>query len=96
MGPAAGGFTGGGPTGESASPGTPVDPAVLERAREQIRPMRAGGPAQPDTDPEEDDRDAAAARDDLDVTEDTESHTELLQRHLGAEIIAEEPSDAAR
>ena len=82
-----GSATGGDPAGGAP---TPVDRAVLDRAREQIRPMRAGGPAQPDVDPEDDDRDAAAARDDLEIPEDTQTHTELLQRHLGAEIIAEE------
>ncbi|MFC7625684.1 DNA polymerase III subunit gamma and tau [Microlunatus sp. GCM10028923] len=75
--------------------GIPVDPAALERAREQIRPTRTGGPAQPDAEDPEDDRDAAAKPDDTVLIEDTQSHTELLQRHLGAEIIAEEPSDAA-
>ncbi|NYE71700.1 DNA polymerase-3 subunit gamma/tau [Microlunatus parietis] len=78
-----------------SSPGTPVDQAVLDRAREQIRPTRRSGPAQPEDDDAEDDRDAAANRDDTVLIEDTQSHTELLQRHLGAEIIAEEPSDAA-
>lgn len=73
----------------------PVDRAVRDRAREQIRPTRTGGPAQPDEAATEDDRDAAATRDDTVLVEDTQSHTELLQRHLGAEIIAEEPSDAA-
>ncbi len=91
-----GGSVGEGPAGGESVGGTPVDPAVLDRARQQIRPMRSGGPPEPDGDPEEDDRDAAAARDDLDVTEDTQSHTELLQRHLGAEIIAEESSDVPR
>ena len=101
-GPADAGAPAAGPSGGAASGGdanggdpaggapTPVDRAVLDRAREQIRPMRAGGPAQPDVDPEDDDRDAAAARDDLEIPEDTQTHTELLQRHLGAEIIAEE------
>ena len=42
----------------------------------------------------DDERDAAATRDDSDVEETTESHTELLARHLGAEIIAEEEHDA--
>jgi DNA polymerase-3 subunit gamma/tau len=88
---------GGNPPGGPADSagGTPVDPAVLERARQEIRPMRAGGPAEPD-DEGDDDRDAIADRNDMEIIEDTESHTELLQRHLGAEIIAEEPSDAAR
>ncbi len=41
-----------------------------------------------------DDPDEAASRDDSDLTEDAQSHTELLARHLGAEIIAEEDHGA--
>ncbi|HEX3206807.1 MAG TPA: DNA polymerase III subunit gamma/tau, partial [Propionibacteriaceae bacterium] len=41
-----------------------------------------------------DDPDEAASRDDSDLTEDAQSHTELLARHLGAEIIAEEEHGA--
>jgi DNA polymerase III subunit gamma/tau len=40
------------------------------------------------------DPDAAASRDDSDLDEKAESHTELLARHLGAEIIAEEDHGA--
>ena len=40
------------------------------------------------------DPDAAASRDDSDLDENAESHTELLARHLGAEIIAEEDPGA--
>jgi DNA polymerase III subunit gamma/tau len=40
------------------------------------------------------DPDDAASRDDSDLKEDAESHTELLARHLGAEIIAEEDHGA--
>jgi DNA polymerase-3 subunit gamma/tau len=40
------------------------------------------------------DPDMAASRDDSDLEEDAESHTELLARHLGAEIIAEEDHGA--
>ena len=40
------------------------------------------------------DPDEAASRDDSDVKEDPQSHTELLARHLGAEIIAEEDHGA--
>jgi DNA polymerase III subunit gamma/tau len=40
------------------------------------------------------DPDEAASRDDSDLTEDAPSHTELLARHLGAEIIAEEDHGA--
>ena len=40
------------------------------------------------------DPDALASRDDSDLEEDAESQTELLARHLGAEIIAEEDHGA--
>ncbi|HET8915876.1 MAG TPA: hypothetical protein VFM91_09240, partial [Propionibacteriaceae bacterium] len=40
------------------------------------------------------DPDEAASRDDSDVKEDPQSHTDLLARHLGAEIIAEEDHGA--
>ena len=41
-----------------------------------------------------DDPDAAASRDDSDLDENAESQTQLLARHLGAEIIAEEDHGA--
>jgi DNA polymerase-3 subunit gamma/tau len=41
-----------------------------------------------------DDPDSVASRDDSDLEEDPESQTELLARHLGAEIIAEEDHGA--
>jgi DNA polymerase-3 subunit gamma/tau len=44
-------------------------------------------------DPAED-PDALASRDDSDLEDDAESQTELLARHLGAEIIAEEDHGA--
>jgi DNA polymerase III subunit gamma/tau len=40
------------------------------------------------------DPDAAASRDDSDLDENPESHAELLARHLGAEIIAQEDHGA--
>ena len=40
------------------------------------------------------DPDAAASRDDSDLDESAESHAELLARHLGAEIIAQEDHGA--
>ncbi|WP_425349231.1 DNA polymerase III subunit gamma and tau [Friedmanniella luteola] len=61
-----------------------------EQLRQQIRPTRQG-PAATGTD---DERDAAATRNDSDLEESAESHTELLARHLGAEIIAEETERA--
>ncbi|MCW2805333.1 MAG: dnaX [Propionibacteriaceae bacterium] len=68
----------------------PVDPAIREQARQSIRPTRSGQRA----DDGDDDRDAAATRDDTVLEESSESHTELLARHLGAEIIAEEEDGA--
>ena len=68
----------------------PVDHASREQARQSIRPTRTGATAVRS----DDERDAAATRADSDVEETTESHTELLARHLGAEIIAEEEHDA--
>ena len=66
-----------------------VDPALREKARRGIRPTRKGSDG-----PSDDDRDAAASRDDSDLDETAESHTELLARHLGAEVIAEEEDGA--
>ncbi len=63
----------------------PVDDAVREQARQSIRPTRHGP-----RDDSADDRDAQADRDDEVLDESTESHTELLARQLGAQIIAEE------
>ena len=71
------------------NPSAPVDPALREKARRGIRPTRRGPDGRAD-----DDRDAAASRDDSDLDETAESHTELLARHLGAEIIAEEEDGA--
>jgi len=64
----------------------PIDEAVLEQARQSIRPTRRG----PRGEQTDDDRDAAAERDDETLDESDESHTELLARQLGAQIIAEE------
>jgi DNA polymerase-3 subunit gamma/tau len=71
-------------SGGAAGPAVPGE-AVLAQARQAIRPTRNGPRAE-----ENDDRDAAADRDDADVDESDESHTELLARQLGAQIIAEE------
>ena len=70
-------------------PPAAVDPALREKARRGIRPTRRGPEGRAD-----DERDAAASRDDSDLDETAESHTELLARHLGAEIIAEEEDGA--
>jgi len=82
------------PGPESSQPEPPpaataIDPALRSQARQGIRPTRSTGDG-----PNADDRDAAASRDDSDLDETAESHTELLARHLGAEIIAEEEGGA--
>ena len=59
-----------------------------EQARQHIRPTRQGpAPADGGT---EDLRDEAASINDSDIEDQEESHTELLARQLGAEIIGEE------
>ncbi|MFT4167270.1 MAG: DNA polymerase III subunit gamma and tau, partial [Microlunatus sp.] len=68
-----------------------VGGAGREQARQSIRPTRqspsgAGGEV-------EDLRDEAVSVDDSDIEEFEESHTELLARQLGAQIIGEEPHD---
>ncbi|MFL6027385.1 MAG: DNA polymerase III subunit gamma and tau [Friedmanniella sp.] len=76
------------------APAAPVptgpDLQVRDQARQQIRPTRQGAA----TTGADDERDAAASRQDSDLEETAESHTELLARHLGAEIIAEEEERA--
>ncbi|MCW2809598.1 MAG: dnaX [Friedmanniella sp.] len=71
-------------------PTSQVDPQLREQLRQGIRPTRH----QPADRGADDDRDAAAHRTDSDLEETTVSHTELLARHLGAEIIAEEDHGA--
>ena len=73
------------PSPHGSAPRTAA-PGLPERARQRIRPTRQG----PVQTPADDDPDAAAALDDSDLDESNESHAELLARHLGAEIIAEE------
>ena len=68
---------------------TALDPALREQARQGTRPTRKGAAERG-----VDDRDAAVRPDDSDLDEGGESHTELLARHLGAEIIAEEHDGA--
>ena len=65
-----------------------VDPRWREQARQHIRPTRQG-PAQAEGG-SEDLRDEAASINDSDIEDHEESHTELLARQLGAEIIGEE------
>jgi DNA polymerase-3 subunit gamma/tau len=69
------------------TPAPPSEPPLREQARQRIRPTRSIGARDEVT---ADDRDAIADRADRDVEEGAASHTELLTRHLGAEIIAEE------
>jgi len=79
-----------GPPEPAPSP-DPVEARVREQARQGIRSTRegrgtaAGGP---------DERDEAVSRDDDDLDDAAESHRDLLTRHLGAEIIAEEDAPA--
>ncbi len=72
---------------------TMVDVAAVPQQTQQTSPIRssAGGSG-----PEEatDDRDVVASPADQDLDESTASDTDLLARHLGAEIIAEEQHDA--
>ena len=87
---------------------TMVDPSGSQslagsRTPQTVRTPQAGSPApDPATAPvtngsqnaNTEDPDEAVSRDDSDVKEDPQSHTELLARHLGAEIIAEEDHGA--
>ncbi len=68
-----------------------MDPRTREQARQSIRPTREDRGAAA-TGPDE--RDEAVSRDDDDLDDASESHRDLLTRHLGAEIIAEEESPA--
>jgi DNA polymerase III subunit gamma/tau len=87
---------------------TMVDPSASASAEASRTPQPARGPAAgpPAADPSAtratngaqnaiaEDPDEAASRDDSELREDPESHAELLARHLGAEIIAEEDHGA--
>jgi DNA polymerase III subunit gamma/tau len=79
------------PTGASRTPqavpqSAAPSPSALDAS---TTPSKNGAPNAVAEDP-----DAAASRDDSDLDENAESHTELLARHLGAEIIAEEDHGA--
>ena len=70
---------------------TVVESAADPRTGSATVPQDAGTPLSTNAHPlSSDDRDAAAALDDDDLDDRAETHTELLARHLGAEIIAEE------
>ncbi|HYP45811.1 MAG TPA: DNA polymerase III subunit gamma and tau [Propionibacteriaceae bacterium] len=75
--------------GGATTGSTTLDPALPEQARHGIRPTRKGAAASG-----VDERDAAVHPDDSDLDEGAETHTQLLARHLGAEIIAEEHDGA--
>jgi DNA polymerase III subunit gamma/tau len=67
---------------QSPAPARPAPDSSRTRATNGARDVGTGDP------------DAVASRDDSDLEEDAESHTELLARHLGAEVIAEEDHGA--
>ena len=86
---------------------TMVDPSAIAPAgSSRMPPAAEQQPAAPASDSSKgrstngvrnetaEDPDAVASRDDSDLDEDAASHTELLARHLGAEIIAEEDHGA--
>jgi DNA polymerase III subunit gamma/tau len=78
------------PSPASASPSLD-EPRARDQARQGIRPTRSDrGPAEAGPD----ERDAVASRDDTDLDDAATSPRELLTRHLGAEIIAEDEPDA--
>ena len=90
--PPGGGWQGPPPQGEPPPPDDDpwrAAPPTSDRsaaARERIRPTRAGGVAsadQPEEEPEPGESDP--------VEDAGASHSELLSKHLGAELIAEEP-----
>ena len=68
-----------------ASPTSPVRSSAAEAARSNLRPTRsqpaAAEPEPPETEP---------SRNDAVVDEATTSTDELLKKHLGAELIADE------
>jgi DNA polymerase-3 subunit gamma/tau len=70
------------PPGEAPDAATPAPRASRARAANGVGIAAAEDP------------DTVASRDDSDLEEDPESQTELLARHLGAEIIAEEDHGA--
>ena len=70
------------PPGEASDAATPAPRASRARAANGVGIAAAEDP------------DTVASRDDSDLEEDPESQTELLARHLGAEIIAEEDHGA--
>ena len=74
--------------GPSRTPQTarPPEPSALESSATRTTNGAPNATAE--------DRDAAASRDDSDLEENAESHAELLARHLGAEIIAQEDHGA--
>ena len=72
---------------------TMVDVAATPQQSQQTSAPKSPSGA-PSHEEQMDDRDAAASLADEDLDESTASDTDLLARHLGAEIIAEEQHDA--
>lgn len=80
------------PTGQARGPEpTPTRPAVVAAIREEIRPTRSG-PGGTGAGAGRGHDDGGADRDDVDVDESLESHSELLARRLGAQVIDDEPA----
>jgi len=67
-----------------SSPASPPRSAAAEAARANLRPMRSQA-TPPEPEPE-----AEPSRDDAVVAEDAASADELMMKHLGAELIAED------
>ena len=84
--PSATSATGASPTPQAVQQSAAPSPSTLDPSATR---SKNGAPNAIAEDP-----DAAASRDDSDLDENAESHTELLARHLGAEIIAEEDHGA--
>jgi DNA polymerase III subunit gamma/tau len=76
-------------TTPATTPTTKASPEAIARARESLGKPRAGEPARPDPRL----ADADAHPDDPDVEDSGLEGAELLQRHLGAEVIEEIPHD---
>ena len=84
-----------GPPPWAVSPSSATAPGAVATSVTTASPVSPrGAPSAPEPAPDWDVRDAMADRDDETLDESGETHAELLQRRLGAEIIAEEESGA--